>query len=85
MATMYQQSRRGFTARPHKAQIRLAMKFKQWTNADLAFKSKISPSTIGNILGARDTCNPETAGKIAKALGFNTDDLFTLEQISYAA
>lgn len=85
MANTYEQSRRGFTARPHKAQIRLAMKFKQWTNADLAFKSKVSPSTIGNILGARDSCNPETAGKIAKALGFSTDDLFTLERIDYAA
>ena len=49
------------------------------------YKAKVSPSTIGNILGSRDTCNPETAGKIAKALGFSTDDLFTLDQINYAA
>lgn len=85
MATTYEQSRRGFTARPHKAQIRTLMKFQRWTNADLAFKSKVSPSTIGNILGARDTCNPETAGAIAKALGVETEDLFTIERISYAA
>lgn len=85
MATKYEQSRRGFTARPNKAQIRLAMKFKQWTNSDLAFKAKVSPSTIGNILGARDTCNPETAGAIAKAFGVETEELFTLERINYAA
>lgn len=85
MAATYEHTRRGFTARPRKAQIRLAMKFKQWTNADLAFKAKVSPSTIGNILGARDSCNPETAGAIAKALGFETDELFALELISYAA
>lgn len=85
MSTKYKESRRGFTARPHKSQIRLAMDFKQWTNADLAFKAKISPSTVGNILGKRDTCNPETAGKIAKALGFETDKLFTIEEIEYAA
>lgn len=83
--TAYAESRRGFTARPHKAQIRLAMKFHSWTNSDLAFKAKVSTGTVGNILGARATCNPETAGKIAKALGFDTTDLFTLEQINYAA
>lgn len=85
MATKYEQSRRGLTARPHKAQIRLAMKFKQWTNSDLAFKAKVSTGTVGNILGARETCNPETAGKIAKALGFETEELFDLERINYAA
>lgn len=85
MATKYQQTRRGFTARPHKAQIRLAMSFRQYTNADLAFKAKISPSTVGNILGKRETCNPETAAKIAKALGVETEKLFTLEEIEYAA
>lgn len=85
MSTAYTRTRRGFTARPHKEQIRLAMKFKQWTNADLAFKAKVSNGTVGNILGKRDTCNPETAGKIAKALGFETEDLFTLELIEYAA
>lgn len=86
MATTYEQSRQGYTARPHKEQIRLAMDFKQWTNADLAFKAKISPSTIGNILGKRDSCSPKTAGAIAKALGVkNTEKLFTLEEIKYAA
>ncbi|QPR39543.1 helix-turn-helix transcriptional regulator [Brevibacterium casei] len=85
MATTYNQTRRGLTARPRKAQIRLAMKFKQWTNSDLAFKAKVSTGTVGNILGARETCNPETAGKIAKALGFETEELFDLERINYAA
>ncbi|WP_188550055.1 helix-turn-helix transcriptional regulator [Sediminivirga luteola] len=61
------------------------MTFKQLTNADLAFKAKISPSTVGNILGKRETCNPETAAKIAKALGVETERLFTLEEIDYAA
>ncbi|GAB3041918.1 hypothetical protein GCM10027079_02230 [Sediminivirga luteola] len=85
MSPAYRASRRGFTARPHKDQIRLAMTFKQLTNADLAFKAKISPSTVGNILGKRETCNPETAAKIAKALGVETERLFTLEEIDYAA
>lgn len=85
MAATYEQTRRGFTARPHKSQIRMLMKFQRWTNADLAFKAKVSPGTIGNILGSRDTCNPETAGKIAKALGVETTDLFTIERINYAA
>lgn len=85
MSPAYKATRRGFTARPHKEQIRLALTFKQWTNADLAFKARISPSTVGNILGKRDTCNPETAAKIAKALGVETERLFTLEQIDYAA
>ncbi|MCT1689911.1 helix-turn-helix domain-containing protein [Brevibacterium sp. p3-SID960] len=85
MSPAYNRSRRGYTARPHKEQIRLAMKFKQWTNADLAFKAKVSNGTVGNILGKRETCNPETAGKIAKALGLETEDLFTLETIDYAA
>jgi plasmid maintenance system antidote protein VapI len=85
MSPAYKATRRGFTARPHKEQIRLALTFKQWTNADLAFKARISPSTVGNILGKRETCNPETAAKIAKALGVETERLFTLEQIDYAA
>lgn len=85
MANTYKQSRRGYTARPHKAQIRLAMDFKNWTNAELAFKAKVSTGTVGNILGARETCNPETAGKIAKAFGVETEKLFTLEEINYAA
>lgn len=85
MATKYQQTRRGFTARPHKEQIRLAMTFKQFTNAELAFKAKMSASTVGNILGKRETCNPETAAAIAKALGVPTERLFTLEMIEYAA
>lgn len=85
MSPAYKATRRGFTARPHKEQIRLAMIFRQYTNSDLAFKAKISPSTVGNILGKRDTCNPETAAKIAKALGVDTERLFTLEEIEYAA
>jgi lambda repressor-like predicted transcriptional regulator len=85
MSPAYKATRRGFTARPHKEQIRLALTFKQWTNADLAFKARISPSTVGNILGKRETCNPETAAKIAKALGVETERLYTLEQIDYAA
>lgn len=85
MATKYQQTRRGFTARPHKEQIRLAMTFRQLTNADLAFKAKLSPSTVGNILGKRETCNPETAAAIAKALGCKTEQLFSLETIEYVA
>ena len=86
MATKYERSRQGYTARPHKEKIRLAMDFKQWTNADLAFKAKVSPSTIGNILGKRETCSPKTAGAIARALGVEeTEKLFTLEEIKYAA
>ena len=86
MATKYEESRQGYTARPHKEKIRLAMEFKQWTNADLAFKAKVSPSTIGNILGSRTSCSPKTAGRIAKALGVKeTEKLFTLEEIKYAA
>ena len=86
MSPEYKASRQGYTARPHKEQIRLAMEFKRWTNADLAFKAKISPSTVGNILGKRATCSPRTAGKIAEALGVEkTEKLFTLEEIKYAA
>ena len=85
MTSSYTQSRRGFTARPHKEQIRLAMTFRQYTNADLAFRAKVAPSTVGNILGKRETCNPETAAKIAKALGTDTKKLFTLEEINYVA
>nr|BFF05467.1 hypothetical protein GCM10023233_04360 [Brevibacterium otitidis] len=85
MSPAYTRSRRGFTARPHKEQIRLAMTFKQFTNADLALRARISASTVGNILGKRETCNPETAAKIAKALGVETEKLFTLEEINYAA
>lgn len=83
--TKYTETRRGFTARPHKAQIRLAMTFKQYTNAELAMRAKVSTGTVGNILGKRDTCNPETAARIAKALGLETEQLFTLEPINYAA
>lgn len=85
MTSSYTQSRRGFTARPHKEQIRLAMTFRQYTNADLAFRAKVAASTVGNILGKRETCNPETAAKIAKALGVDTEKLFTLEEINYVA
>lgn len=85
MAPTYEQTRRGYTARPRKEQIRLAMKFKNWTNAELAFRAKVSTGTVGNILGSRVTCNPETAGKIAKAFGVETEELFTLERINYAA
>ncbi|RBP66366.1 DNA-binding XRE family transcriptional regulator [Brevibacterium sanguinis] len=85
MAAAYDQSRRGFTARAHKEQIRLAMTFRQFTNAELAMRAKVSPGTVGNILGKRETCNPETAAKIAKALGCKTEQLFTLEEIRYVA
>ncbi len=84
--TTYTETRRGFTARPHKEQIKLAMSFYRLTNAELALRAKVAPSTIGNILGTkRDTCNPETAAKIAQALGMGTERLFTLEQIEYAS
>ncbi|MBM7796855.1 helix-turn-helix transcriptional regulator [Pseudoglutamicibacter cumminsii] len=85
MTTTYQDTARGFTARPQKQQIRLAMKFNRWTNAELARRAGISPGTVGNVLGARATCNPETAAKIADALNVDTTDLFTLEPITYAA
>lgn len=83
--TDYQATRRGFTARPQKNQIRLAMKFHRWSMTELANRAGVSRSTVGNILGARDTCNPETAAKIAEALNVDTTDLFTLEPITYAA
>ncbi|HCG55366.1 MULTISPECIES: helix-turn-helix transcriptional regulator [Brevibacterium] len=85
MATKYEETRRGFTARPHKSQIRTLMKFQRWTNATLAIRASVSPSTIGNMLGSRNCCTPETAGKVAKALGVETEDLFTIERIRYAA
>ena len=85
MATIYQDTARGFTARPQKQQIRLAMKFNRWTNAELARRAGISPGTVGNVLGARATCNPETAAKIAKALNVDTADLFVLEPLTGAS
>ena len=83
--TTHQDTARGFTARPNKQQIRLAMQFNRWTNAELARRAGISPGTVGNVLGARGTCNPETAAKIADALNVETTHLFKLEPITYAA
>ncbi|MDN5639494.1 MAG: helix-turn-helix transcriptional regulator [Actinomycetia bacterium] len=73
---------RPFTARVNRPALRMAVRFNRMTYRDLAFRAKVSKSTIGNLLsGQAKTCNPETAAKIAEALALPTAEIFVLEPI----
>lgn len=79
----YEDTRRTLTARPNVSAIRMAMKFRGMTKAELARSARLSKGTVGNVLnGTRKTFNPETANAIATALDLTADELFTLEPLT---
>ncbi|MFC0673501.1 helix-turn-helix domain-containing protein [Brachybacterium hainanense] len=81
----YDETRRTLTARPNVSAIRMAMRFRRMTKADLARASKLSKGTVGNVLnGTRRSFNPETANAIADALDLPAGDLFVLEPLRVA-
>lgn len=58
-------------------QLKFWMAYRELSVRELAFKVGCSHSTIGHLRpGARKTCRPELANKIAKALGRPKEALF---------
>lgn len=54
--------------------IKLALVTRGMTQRELAYNSGISRQSVSTIL-ARGTCSSVTAGKIAKGLGLNPDEV----------
>ena len=72
------------TARPEVRVNRANLKFAYRMRGidsyqQLATLAGVSKGTIGNLMTKRDTCNPETAAAIAKALNVKPDEIFTLK------
>lgn len=78
----YEETRRRHNAVVNRSALKMAMTFHRLSNQELADRAKVSKGTIGGLLTKRNTCNPETAAKIAKALKCDTSDLFTLSSVS---
>lgn len=74
----YDDTRRFGNAKVKRDSLKTALEFKQWSYQDLADKAGVSKSQISNLMNSRTTCKPETAGKIAKALGLKTEHIFLL-------
>lgn len=73
---------RPFTARVKPGALGMVLKFKRYSYRELAARTGVSKSTIGNLSsGAATYCNPETAAALARGLGVDTEDLFALEAL----
>lgn len=72
--------------RVNRTNLKFAYKMRGFTSyQQLATLAGVSKGTIGNLMTKRNTCNPETAAAIAKALGVAPDELFTLKLCTGAA
>ena len=60
------------------SKIKLLLATQELTRSELANRSGISRQSISTILG-RETCEPKTAGKIAKALGVDAAEIIKEE------
>ena len=62
-------------------QINAQLARKNMTRIELAKKSGILPQNISTIIN-RGSCEPRTAGKIARALNVDVEDLIVKEGVS---
>lgn len=73
-------SNRPFATKAIPGALRMALGFKHISYRELALKTGVSKSTIGNLAsGHAIICNPETAASIARGLAMPTEQLFVLE------
>lgn len=79
---MYEESRKTLTARLNPSAFRMAFRMRDYGTNELAARAGVAPSTISNMTNARrKTFRPDIAGKVARALGVQVEDIFFIDML----